>query len=442
MTFFSFNSKRNKFFLFGLFTILHIQMNAGERKWVSFSIDYKVSSSELCTLGAKYDTDKTSQRKNISASRHCHAYTPLYNALFRNMKDEKLVVGELGVLYGSSLAMWLDYFPNAEIFGFENDLNYIDVARNNCNSDRIKFLQLNVKDKNSMIDAFQEAKVQFDLIIDDTTHQFEDQIKIINAVYPFIKPGGMLIIEDIFKRYNEQDYINRLEPILDQFQDFYFVSVDHVNRNSTGWDNDKVFILVKKGAPPIFKNSKKMTIITPSMRPGNLPKVRESIDFDYVDEWIIVYDGKRIKQNPNVFLNEKNPKIKEYLYEGEGVTGNPQRNFGIDHVQNKDTFLYFLDDDNIIHKDLYKLLNIIEDGKLYTFNQIFSGGLRTGDIIRVNQTDTAMGLVDFNICKNLRWVPHIPEADGIYFVECLNMNKDKWIYVNNTLAGYNVLPRY
>lgn len=106
-----------------------------------------------------------------------------------------------------------------------------------------------------------------------------------------MKPGGILIIEDIFKSYNENDYINRLNPILDNFQDYYFIELNHINRNSTGWDNDKLFILIKNGAEPIFKNKNKITIITPSYRINNLITIKNSINFNYVDEWIIVYDG-------------------------------------------------------------------------------------------------------------------------------------------------------
>ena len=41
----------------------------------------------------------------------------------------------------------------------------------------------------------------------------------------------------------------------------------------------------------------KMTIITPTYRIDNLNKIKQSINFEYVDEWIIVYDGNRIETN-------------------------------------------------------------------------------------------------------------------------------------------------
>ena len=47
-------------------------------------------------IGAHYDTDKSSQRKNVTDSRHCHPYTLFYNSIFRNKKDEDLAVAEVG----------------------------------------------------------------------------------------------------------------------------------------------------------------------------------------------------------------------------------------------------------------------------------------------------------------------------------------------------------
>ena len=45
-----------------------------------------------------------------------------------------------------------------------------------------------------------------------------------------------------------------------------------------------------------FENKKKVTIITPCYRTKNLKQIYNSIDFRYIDEWIIVYDGSKIKK--------------------------------------------------------------------------------------------------------------------------------------------------
>ncbi len=419
-----------------LFSLVGAGVSLEAKDLLSFHIDYKNSCSELCLLGAKYDTDKSSQRKNVTDTRHCHPYTLFYNSIFRDQKEADLAIAEVGIAYGASLLMWREYFKNATIYGFEYNTDLINSFKTQFNNDRIELAEINVWDQASIVNAFQSVGMQYDLIIDDSTHQLEDQIRVIENVHQYLKPGGMLIIEDIFKRYQEQDYITRLQPVLDKFQDFYFVTMDHVNRNSTGWDNDKLFVLVKAGAEPIFKNRKKVTIITPSMRPTNLPRVKESIDFSYVDEWIIVYDGGKIAENPYLFANEENGKIKEYIYKGEGVSGNPQRNFALDHIENQDTYLYFLDDDNTMHKNFYRLLDIIDNGKLYTFDQ---ENRIPGDVIAYKRIDTAMVLIDFVLCKDVRWVSHDYNVDGVYIIDCFLENKDEWIYVNNTLCTYNKL---
>jgi hypothetical protein len=92
----------------------------------TLKIDYKSNSSELCEIGRKYDTDKSSQRNNAT-SVYCHPYTLFYEGLFKNKKTETLKIAELGILYGASLLMWKEYFQNAQIYGFEYDNNMITI---------------------------------------------------------------------------------------------------------------------------------------------------------------------------------------------------------------------------------------------------------------------------------------------------------------------------
>lgn len=404
----------------------------------SFKIDYKDSKSILCELGRIYDTDKSSQRNNVTNTRHCHPYTLFYNSLFEMKRKEPLNIAELGVLEGGSLLMWRDYFPNSMIYGFDFNVDFLNKFKNKYNNEtRIILNQINVKDRNNIKNVFSNINKQFDIIIEDTTHQFDDQIRVIQNVYPYLKPGGLLIIEDIFKKYNEKKYYKYLNNILLQFQDSYFVSLEHQNRNSTGWDNDKLFILVKAGGEPIFQKDNKLTIITPSYRLNNLIKIRNNINFSYINEWIIVYDGKKISTNPKLFEKDIfSSKIREYVYNGEGISGNPQRNFALTKINDDNTFLYYLDDDNIIHNNLYKFLNIAEKNKMYTFDQ---ENRINGNIIEECHIDTAMVLIDTRLCKYINWEIDKYTADGIYIKNCYNNNKRNYIYVNNSLSYYNKL---
>jgi len=400
----------------------------------TLKIHYNTNTSELCELGKKYDTDKSSQRTNVTNSRHCHPYTLFYDGLFRCKRNENLKIAELGILDGGSLLMWREYFQNAELYGFEYNINLINQFKQDFNNDRITLATIDVTKKDSIVKSFNDVNMQYDIIIEDTTHQFEDQIRAIENTYQYLKPGGIMIIEDIFKSYNEKEYSKRLAPILEHFQDYYFIELDHVNRNSTGWDNDKLFILVKGGAAPIFKNTNKITIITPSYRTTNLLEIKKSINFDYVDEWIIVYDGSKIGDHPHLFRALENDKIKEYVHKGDGISGNPQRNFALTQITNPNTLLYYLDDDNIIHPDLYTLLNIIDNNKIYTFNQ---QNRIKGNNVAVCHIDTAMVLIPYPLCKNERWILDKYEADGFYITSCYNKNKHTHIYIDNDLCYYN-----
>jgi len=406
---------------------------------INLKINYNNNSSELCEIGRKYDTDKSSKRDNVSDIRHCHPYTLFYHGLFKNKRDEPLNIAELGILDGGSLCMWQEYFTNAEIYGLEyNNDQFINNFKENFDNDRITLSNIDVTNKESIENIFSELNILYDIIIEDTTHQFEDQIRVIENTYQYLKPGGIMIIEDIFKIYDENSYISRLGPILDNFQDYYFIELDHINKNSTGLDNDKLFILIKGGGDSIFKNTNKITIITPSYRVDNIPRIRESINFDYVDEWIIVYDESKIIKNPKLFENQENNKIKEYIYtcNNEGISGNPQRNYALDKITNIDTILYYLDDDNLIHPNLYRLLNVMDNDKLYTFNQYER---LKGNNVRLGYIDTAMFIIPYKLCNNQRWVLDKYEADGIYIIECYNNNTNNHVFVDNELCYYNII---
>jgi glycosyltransferase involved in cell wall biosynthesis len=194
------------------------------------------------------------------------------------------------------------------------------------------------------------------------------------------------------------------------------------------------------------KKGKRVVLITPSIRPNNLIKIRDSIKFEYINKWIIVYDGSKIAENPKLFANDCfSDKIEEHVYKGDGGSGNPQRNYALDLIKDMDTYLYYLDDDNVIHPELYTLLSTLEDNKMYTFDQqrpdnIFPyKTLLKGDNVALYNIDTAMMLIDYNLCRNIRWDAHKYNADGLYITECYEKNKNNWVYIDKTMAFYNPL---
>ena len=205
----------------------------------SITIDSTNSVTDLCLLGVKYPTDKSPY--NTEGNLHKHAYTAIYNLLFSNIRYKDIKLGELGILDNNSMLSWREFFPNAKLYGFEWFDERLDKAIND-NID-CKYIKMNVKDVNSISEGLSISGSKFDILIEDSTHQFEDQIKFINEAYKHLNPGGILIIEDIFINANEQDYLKAIN--LEHFCSATFIYANHNLKNSAGWNNDKLLVLHK-----------------------------------------------------------------------------------------------------------------------------------------------------------------------------------------------------
>ncbi len=189
----------------------------------------------------------------------------------------------------------------------------------------------------------------------------------------------------------------------------------------------------------------KIIIITPSYRVQNLPKIFQSINFDYIFKWLIIYDGSKI--SPNFKQFQGNQKIVELVYkslEGE-IQGNAQRNKGLDYLSknfsDQNIFVYFLDDDNIINPNFYKLLSEIKINHFYTFDQQRNRYVFCGENPKVYHIDLGMFLFDFKLVSNIRFRLDKYEADGMYVEECCNTDIKKHIYVPKIYNYYNYLGR-
>lgn len=194
----------------------------------------------------------------------------------------------------------------------------------------------------------------------------------------------------------------------------------------------------------IKKTDLKITLITPSIRPENLLKLINSINFDYIKNWIIVYDSSKIKENPLLFKD--NNKVIELMHEDNNSrSGNAQRNYALDFIEknNEESYIYFLDDDLILSDKIYKLFDNLESEMVYTFGQerdssIFPYfNILKGDIPEVYLIDTAQILISSNLINKNRWDLSKYNADGFFIRNCIKENKNAWVFVDNVLIGYN-----
>lgn len=205
-------------------------------------IDSSDCTTDLCLLGAYWGTDKSPI--NIDPALHKHPYTAVYDFLFSSMRYENMNFAEIGILKNKSMRCWRNYFPNANLYGFEWFEERINAARLD-NLDNTFYYRMNVEDENSIDNAFAETKKLYKVIIDDSTHVFIDQINIINIGYKYLLPGGILIIEDIFRDADESVYKEYLKPVSKYFSSVTFVITEHSLKWSPEWNNDKLLVLYR-----------------------------------------------------------------------------------------------------------------------------------------------------------------------------------------------------
>lgn len=121
-----------------------------------------------------------------------------YKMLFAPVRDTVKRVLEIGVYQGGSLALWRDYFPNATIVG-------ADIRRwcRRYESDRVKVRTGSQHDR-AFLDSLSVEFGQFDIVIDDGSHHWEDQRATFEYFYD--KPWRFYAVEDLHTSYVPHDW--------------------------------------------------------------------------------------------------------------------------------------------------------------------------------------------------------------------------------------------
>lgn len=121
-------------------------------------------------LAIKYGSDKSSQS---------HNYCPFYE---KHLPKNPKRILEIGVKEGKSLAMWCEYFPDAMVHGLdlfiENNIDsvgeFIELSGHNVG---VNFnYQLHQGNQCDHLILEQLRKYDFDVIIDDGSHNARDQM--------------------------------------------------------------------------------------------------------------------------------------------------------------------------------------------------------------------------------------------------------------------------
>jgi hypothetical protein len=186
---------------------------------------------------------------------YAHAYTGVYSFLLSPFKNKKIKFGEIGVHENHSIRGWRDWFPNAEIHGFDWVRPFIDSAKSETLSN-VYYHYINVYDKSSIINALDESGDGFDIVIEDSCHILQTQINVIETIHPYINPGGILIIEDVypivknkdnrgFGDYSEEEFAEAIEPFRKHYSNIIFVDAKHDYKYTGLNGNLRMLVLYK-----------------------------------------------------------------------------------------------------------------------------------------------------------------------------------------------------
>ncbi len=153
------------------------------------------------------------------------AYFQVYEELLSKYRNKPITFVEVGVLNGGSLFMWRHFFgPQARIIG----VDFNPLAKR-WEKDGFE-IYIGSQSDPQFWTSFFDSVGMVDVLLDDGGHTNEQQIVTTHQSIPFIKDGGLLIVEDVHTSYF-QDFGN---PSKYSFISYAKLFIDGINGRFPG----------------------------------------------------------------------------------------------------------------------------------------------------------------------------------------------------------------
>ena len=208
-------------------------------------------ATPLCEIMGRNNSDKG----NIDIKNSWHNYTPIYYALFKDLRDKELRIFELGLgtnninlpsnmgingTPGASVYGWKEFFPNSQIYGADIDKDIL------FNTDRIKTYYCDQTNKDIIEKMWNHPDLQenFDIIIEDGLHELEANVCFFENSIHKLKSKGYYIIEDIIYIYKEL-FLKKIEEWKIKYSDCLFKLLEIPSEKNKYYDN-RILIVHKK----------------------------------------------------------------------------------------------------------------------------------------------------------------------------------------------------
>ena len=169
-----------------------------------------INFNTLDDLFHHYGSDKAKIFKLNNKSGH--GFSKFYEKNFQKFKNRKINVLEIGSYAGGSAAAFVKYFPNINVFCFD-----INISNFKYKSKNINVFGIDINNEKKINKIFENIFLQynfdeFDLIIDDGSHNLSDILNGLKFFFRYVKNNGIYVIED-FKHPNYYAYNKNINHI-------------------------------------------------------------------------------------------------------------------------------------------------------------------------------------------------------------------------------------
>lgn len=181
------------------------------------------------------------------SGKNAHHYYRVYKKYFDSRRNDPINILEIGVYKGLSLKSFVEFFPNANIYGVDTfeRLPFDDPRFEELhNNPRVTLIEAD----STIPSVLHEQGIKFDFIIDDGSHHPRDQFATFTNYWDLVKSGGFYFIEDVWPQHLLSEEQKRRDAekfkILGKYikmtkygQSYYDILVEEMQDNhAVGWD--------------------------------------------------------------------------------------------------------------------------------------------------------------------------------------------------------------
>jgi cephalosporin hydroxylase len=160
----------------------------------------------LKQLCAKYKKGDWPDRDSV------HSYIDIYEEILAPYRHTAQNILEIGLMSGESLRMWTEYFDGT-VYGMDCSVTPIDGLAD------LRPIMAENKYNICIGDATNEADIEkyfkgikFNVVIEDSSHLLEHQLKIYNLLEPYMADNSIFIVEDVQDIDKDRTVFENIDP--------------------------------------------------------------------------------------------------------------------------------------------------------------------------------------------------------------------------------------